>query len=327
MFYALALVLCLAVLFIVAAGASIFCAAGLYAGKRWLYFLPTRSRANLLFMLRAMPFFLAGLVTLGLALPAFLRFEPRASHEIMGPRLLALAVLGAFVLGAIAVRTLRIIRATHRAQKQWRIHSRRLQIESVRVPVYCAGMPCPLFAVTGMFRPKIFVAQAVIEKLSPGELDAALAHELAHVSALDNLKQLILKATTLPRWLRLFANSDAIWLNNSEMAADECALASGVSAMDLSSALVKVGGLIRQVPAGNLIAASHLLPITAQSGLETRVNHLRKLLESEDQVLGTRPKRRKYWPVFSFFLLVACYAICLNSALPWMHEILERLVR
>jgi Zn-dependent protease with chaperone function len=326
MFYALALVLCLAVLFIVASGAIILCAVGLYAGKRCLDFLSTRSRASVLFMLRAMPFFLAGLVTLGLALPAFLRFEPRASNEILGPRLLALALLGAFVLGGIAFRAFRIIRTTHRAQKQWRIHSRRLPVKSVDIPVYCAGRPCPLFAVTGMFRPKIFVAQAVIEKLSPGELDAALAHELAHVSALDNLKQLTLKATTLPRWLRLFANSDALWLNASEMAADEGALACGVSALDLSSALVKVGGLSRQAAANNMIAASHLLPITAQSGLETRVNHLRKLLESEDQAVRTPLKRRKYWPVFAFFLLAA-YAICLNSALPWMHEILERLVR
>lgn len=327
MFYALAIVLCLAVLFIVAAGASIFCAAGLYAGKRWLDFLPTRSRANVLFMLRAMPFFLAGLVTLGLALPAFLRFEPRASNEIMGLRLLTLAVLGAFVLGGIAFRALRIIQATYRAQKQWRIRSRRLQVKSINVPVYCAAMPCPLVAVTGMLRPKIFVAQAVMEKLSPGELDAALAHELAHVTALDNLKQLILKATTLPRWLRLFANSDPIWLNTSEIAADEGALASGVSALDLSSALVKVGGLSRQAAANNLIAASHLLPISAPSGLETRVNHLRKLLESEDQAVRSQPRHSKYWPMFSLFLLVAGYAICLNSVLPWMHEILERLVR
>ena len=326
MFYALALALCLAVFFIVVAISFLFCAAGLYSGNRWLHFLPTRPRANVLFLLRAVPFILGILVTVGFTLPAFLRFEPRASHEMIGPGLLTLASLGAFKTAGIGIRMLRIIRATRRAQQQWQIHSRRLHVTSADVPVYCTTLPAPLFAVTGIFRPKIFVAQAVIEKLSPAELDAALAHELAHMSTLDNLKQLLLKATTVSR-LNLFADSNAMWLNTAEMAADEGALARGVSALDLSSALVKVGGLSRLAPASSLIAASHLLPITAPSCLETRVNHLRRLLESEDLAAGVQAGRKNYWPAFFLFFLVAGYAICVNSMLPHIHEALELLVR
>lgn len=325
MFYVLACVLCLAALFIVVAVSFLCCAAGLYSGKRWLHFLPTRPRANVLFLLRAVPFILGGLITAGFTLPAFLRFEPRTSHEMIGPGLLVLAALGGLMTGGIAMRMLRIIRATRRAQQQWQVHSRRLHVTSVDVPVYCTSLPAPLFAVTGIFRPKIFVAQAVIEKLSAAELDAALAHELAHMSTLDNLKQLILKATTVSR-LNLFARSNAMWLNTAEMAADEGALARGVSALDLSSALVKVGGLSRLAPASSLIAASHLLPMTAPSCLETRVNHLRRLLESEDLAAGVQVGCKNYWPAFFFFLLIAGYAICLNSMLPWIHEALELLV-
>jgi hypothetical protein len=326
MFYALALVLCLAVLFIVLAGSTVLCALGLWSGKRFLRFLSPGARANLLFLARALPFFLAGVVTLGFALPAFLRFEPRSSNEMVGLRLLALAALGAFVIAGVGIRGLRIVRTTYRAQKKWRIHSRRLQVEGVDVPVYCASGLGPLLAVTGLLRPRIFVAQTVVEKLSSGELFAAIAHELAHVSALDNLKQLVLKTTRPPEWFRLFRKSDALWLNASEMAADEGALAGGASALDLSSALVKVGGLSRNIPVGSLIAASHLLPLNTQSCIEMRVDHLRKLLENEGHMPPNQHGSRNYWPVLGLSVLLG-YAICVNAVLPCIHEVLELLVR
>lgn len=321
MFYALASVLCLAVLFIVLAGAWVLCTAGGYFGRLWLSFLPVRSRANWLFTLRALPFLLAGLVTLTLALPAFLRFEPRASHEILEPHLLLLAALGALIVTGVTIRSFLMIRATRRARKQWRTHSRRLQIKGVQVPVYRVPGSDPLLAVTGVFRPEIFVAEMVIEKLSTDELLAAIAHEVAHVSAWDNLKQLVLKTT------RLFPRSDGLWLNASEVAADEGAVASGASALDLSSALVKVGGLALQVPAGTMIAVSHLLPARAESTIEMRVIHLRKLLESGEAPLKSSAENRTYWPVFLLLLLTLTYATCVNAALPWFHEMLELLVR
>ena len=325
MFYALACVLCLAVLFIVLAGTTLLSSLGLWSGRRFLQFLPAGSRANLLFLLRALPFILACLAALGFALPAFLRFEPRSSNEILGWRLLVLAGLGATVAAFVFVRSFCIVRATQRAQKQWRSHSRRLQISGVNVPIFSVDGPAPLLAVTGWLRPRIFVAQTVIEKLSWGELFAAIAHELAHVKACDNLKQLVLKTTGAPQWLKLFGGSDASWLNASEMAADEGALAGGASALDLGSALVKVGGLSRQAAAGDMVAVSHLLPLNGQSSIEMRVLHLRKLLESEDQ--PTRGKGRNDWAVVAVVGLVVGYAMCVGTVLPFVHEMLELLVR
>lgn len=321
MFYALACVLCLAVLFIVQTGATILSSLGLWSGRRFLHLLPAGDRANLLFLLRALPFFLASIAALGFALPAFLRFEPRSSNEILGWKLLSLAALGGLVTAAVLVRSLWIVRATQRAQKQWHSRSWVFEMSGVDVPVFCVDGPAPLLAVTGWLRPRIFVAQTVIEELSPAELFAAIAHELAHVSAWDNLKQLFLKTTAF----RLVRHSDASWLNASEMAADEGALANGASALDLSSALVKVGGLSRQASAGNLIAVSHLLPANAQSCLEMRVRHLRKLLESEDQ--APRSKSRSYWPVWAVAGVALCYAMCVGTVLPWIHEMLELLVK
>ena len=328
MFYVLALALCLAVLFIVLAGTGVVCAAGLWAGRRFLTSLAPRASANSLFVLRTLPLFLAFAVALGFALPAFLRFEPHASGELIGIRLLALATLGALIAAVLMVRGSRIVAATHRAQKSWRAGAKRITIQGVDCPVYSSESGGPLLAVTGIFRPRIFVSRSVVESLSAGELCAAIAHELAHVQAGDNLKQLLLKMTRLPRWFGVFHTSDPAWLNASEMAADEGALSSGASALDLSSALVKVGRLSRHLPATQIIAASHLLPNAGESSIEVRITHLEKLLGSEGHgPEHESPQSRHSGTAVSLLLLLLGYAVCLNPVLPWVHEMLEKLVR
>src|SRR5215510_163192 len=325
MFFDLALALCLAVLFIVLAGTEIFCAAGLWLARRMLRSLSPRTGANLLFTLRILPLFLAFAVTVGFALPAFLEFEPDSSDELIGFRLLVLAMLGAVSIALVTFRAWRIIRATHRAQKQWRGQAKPFRLDGITVPVYCSDGPGPLLAATGMFRPRIFVSRKVTQNLSAEELAAAIAHEMAHINAWDNLKQLFLKVTQPPRWLKLFRASDVAWLNVSEMAADEGALASGASALDLSSALVKVGRLSRHLPANQMIAASHLLPVAAESSIEMRITHLGKLLGCADQERrpGANLGGKRYRMLASLLLLVLAYAVCLHAVLPWMHETLE----
>lgn len=326
MFYELAIFLCLAVLFIVMAGTSLVSAAALWAATRSSRLLAPISRANLLFTLRVLPLFLAVLFTLGFALPAFLRFEPRSSGEAMSWHLPVLAAFGAAALSVIAIRGFTVLRATFRAQRQWLANARPMKLEGVPLPVYSMDAPSPLLAVAGIFRPRIFVARAVAEVLSAKELSAAIAHEMAHVSALDNLKQFVLKITRPPRWLKIFSRSDAAWLNASEMAADEGALASGASSLELSSALVKVGRMSRQVSVNSLVAASHLLPATAESSLAMRVTHLQNLLETDAQPVLRRSTGAAFW-IVSFAALALSYLVCMNAILPWMHEALEFLVR
>jgi hypothetical protein len=326
MFYSLTVALCLAALFIVLAGSSFLCALVLWAGRGWLPFVSSRTRASIFFTLRSLPFFLSGLITLGLVLPAFLRYEPRSSNEAMGLRLLLLATLGTLVIAAVAVRSWRIVRATHRAQKEWGARARPLHVAGVDVPVYCGDLSA-LVAVTGLFRPKIFVSTKVVERLSHDELLAAIAHEVAHVGALDNLKQMILKITGAPKWLKLVSSSDAMWLNASEMAADEGALAGGASALDLSSALVKVAAVSRRLPALDRIAASHFLPVAGPSCLATRVSHLSKLLEGEGYSPRVVTRTQKYLPGFALLMIIVSYAACVSAVLPWIHEVLELLVK
>src|SRR5258708_36091035 len=104
MFYILCFALCLAVWFIVLAGTSML---GLW-GARFLgslvYSSAAARAANRLFAIRVLPLFFACLVTFGFALPAFVKFEPRSTGEIVRLRVLVLGAFGAFSL--IAMRLL-----------------------------------------------------------------------------------------------------------------------------------------------------------------------------------------------------------------------------
>lgn len=247
MFYALAITLSLAVMFLVMAITALLCVpAAKLLGKRTGSFSPGLA-ANILFAVRLLPLGLACLVTLGFALPAFVEFEPAATGEGISWRLVFLAIAGATVLLVLAFRATRILAATYRAQKQWIASSERLHVAGVDSPVHCVRGRSSLLAVTGIFRSRIFVAKEIVESLSAEELSAALAHELAHVASFDNLKQLLLRITRLPGWLSMLHTDDAAWTSASEVAADRTALSGGASALDLSSALVKVGRLSRPV--------------------------------------------------------------------------------
>jgi Zn-dependent protease with chaperone function len=289
---------------------------------------PARA-ANRLFAIRILPLLFACVVTLGFALPAFIEFEPRASGEMMSLRLFVLGALGAFVLLAMVIRAAVTVRATTLVREQWRSHSKKLDVEGLDIPVYCLDGTRSVMAVLGIFRPEIFVAREVTQVLSTEELAAAIAHEKAHVRSFDNLKQILLKVTRLPRWLKpnTFGVMETAWINASEVAADEAALAAGASPLDLSAALVKVARLTRRAVVGEAVAASHLLPVASGSAIEARMSHLHELLEDTAPANETRKQSGKYRAILSLVLFTIVYAVCVNAALPWVHETLERLVR
>ena len=87
MYYALGTAICLAVLFLVMAAAFTLCMAVPRLLRLMSNSVTPRSCANFLFGIRMMPLLLGLAATLGFALPAFLRFEPRSTGEPMAPRL------------------------------------------------------------------------------------------------------------------------------------------------------------------------------------------------------------------------------------------------
>ena len=325
MFYRLCIALCLAVMFMVYAAAMLFSIPTIKLGRVALKTARPQTRATLWFLFRLAPVALAAMVSLGLALPSFLELEPHSTGEMMSWRLLALAGLGAAVLAAIIGRIVRLLSTTWALERRWITQSQKLRLADVPCPVYSVSDASSLLAVTGIFRPRVFVSCDVAEALTGEELSAALAHELAHVRRFDNLKQLLLKSTQMP--LRAFRGADAEWTNASEIAADESAVTRGASPLELSSALVKVGRLSGTMLAPQRLAASHLVPCGCGSATRMRAAHLRALLENEP------------WPATSagdsgglggkalgaFFVLI--YFASVTTLLPAVHEALEFLVR
>ena len=325
MFTVLAISLCLAVMFLVLTGSSVLSTAVSRLLLGAMRSATPGTKANLLFALRLLPLALACVVTFGLALPSFLEFEPLSTKEGIGFRLIALAILGAALLLGMLARGIQIFHTTRQTQRRWRMRSERMDISTLAAPVYRVGDGASLLVVTGIFQPKIFVAREITDALTPDELHAALAHEMAHVSSLDNLKQFLLKITRAPRWLAGLQQADAEWTNASEIAADHDALAQGVSVLDLSSALIKVGRLKRPPVSHEPVVASHLVPSACSGALEGRITRLTEMLEGR----GTTPARGEnrtslYLPML---IVLALYLVCMHALLPAVHEALELLVR
>jgi beta-lactamase regulating signal transducer with metallopeptidase domain len=261
-------------------------------------------------------------------LPAFVEFEPNTTSESLSSRLAGLALAGAAVLVAMLVRGARIFQATRAAQRQLMVQSQPLFVPGLKVPVcQVEGRPS-LLAVTGIFRPRIYVAREIVGRLSPAELAAALAHEVAHVSSFDNLKQLLLRVTRPPAFLKMFVLADWAWTGASEVAADQAALTSGATALDLSSALVKVGKIGQPVAFNNAVAAAHLLPPACSTSLEKRVQRLQEALENGGPSAEPQHQiKRRTRMVSLACLAILVYALSVHAFLPAVHEVLEILVR
>src|SRR5262249_17348647 len=153
--------------------------------------------------------------TFGLVLPAFLVNEPLYTGERIEPRLGILAALG---LVLFVVGTVRICRAwlkVFRLRRQWMSQGTRMGMTGASTDVYRVQNDETLIAVTGLLRPTVFVSDRVARLLEPSECEAGIAHEIAHVAARDNIKQVLLYAWQLP-FLEKLTGMDAEWQLASE---------------------------------------------------------------------------------------------------------------
>jgi Zn-dependent protease with chaperone function len=322
MYYTLCIALCLAVMFLVYSAVLLVSIPGIGFARKALGKVRPQTHANALFFLRMAPLALALTVSLGLGLPAFLKFEPPATEEGIGLPALVLATLGAAGLLLIAVRFMGMLHATARLERRWSAEARRLYLPGAAVPVCCVSEAESLLAVTGIFRPRIFVSCDVAELLTREELEAALCHELAHVRSLDNLRQLLLKSVRVP--LAILHAADRAWAGAAEIAADESAVRSGASALELSSALIKVGRLRGNLAPQMRLAASHLAPAGCGTSTALRAAHLRGLLENESLCAKASATSKT---ILTGLAVAAAYLACLATLLPAVHEALELLVR
>jgi beta-lactamase regulating signal transducer with metallopeptidase domain len=194
-----------------------------------------RRTADFLFVLRMLPFVTAAMITAAFTVPSFLLLEPRTTDESLGGLSLALGVSGMILLVAGLMNAGTAWRRASRAVTEW-MRGAEFSEFADSVPVLKISPIFPSITVTGILRPRILLSGAAVNQLTGCELQAALNHELAHVRRADNLKKLLMRLIAFPGMRRL----EAVWLETTEMAADDVAVSTTREALDLAAALIKL---------------------------------------------------------------------------------------
>jgi hypothetical protein len=134
-------------------------------------------------------------------------------------------------------------------------------------------------ATVGLLRPHIVFAPELAKLLDDRAIQAALAHERAHVRHLDPLRIWIAQFVTDLQWPWASAQRRfETWLAALEHARDDEARAEGIEGADLAAALVASVRFHR-----NIIVGSCAPLIGDRSALETRVARLLQPLAREPQ--------------------------------------------
>jgi beta-lactamase regulating signal transducer with metallopeptidase domain len=279
------------------------------------------TRAWRLVALRALPFVVGALVTAIVVTPGYLAFEPDHETEEVGPVLIALAMLGAVLLGTGLLIALRAVIATWRLERQWLQSASAIHFTPpASIPAYVIETLTPVVALIGVFSPKLVAARSVIEVCSACELAQIVAHERGHLRSRDNLKRwLIAAAPDLLRWTRLHDEIESAWYNAAEDAADDAATSGDVVARtDLAALLVKIAGLGPAAP----WSAATVSPFVESDSLDRRV---RRLLEDEATPAPS------IWPAFARIAGVCATALMIAglfsaTALESAHRVVETII-
>jgi Zn-dependent protease with chaperone function len=258
--------------------------------------IPSVWAARLLLTLRLLPAGLGMLIVLGLCAPSYLWFEPRAADEQVGGACFAAAGLSVCIWGIGIYRAARAWLESRRLYRRWLESGEQMPLSGETAPVHVIDEQAPVFALAGILRPRLMVARAVVDALTPGELAAALLHEQAHMVSRDNLKRLIVLLT--PRILPFvdaFRTLESGWAKFAEWAADDWAAGGNAGhSTDLAAALVRVARMGTH--------ASPLMTSLSAGGadLAPRVDRL---------LAGQREARRPRTAAFLWAAAAALFAI------------------
>ncbi|HEV2667830.1 MAG TPA: M48 family metalloprotease [Blastocatellia bacterium] len=290
---------------------------------------PPEARARLIFALRVFPSIIAAVFVGALLLPAYVTHEPRHAVEPVSLKLGVPALISAAGLLLALWRGVAAWIATRKLIKDWLRVAEPVRFDQVRIPAYRLRHPFPVIAIVGAIRPKLFIADHLLQSLTREELAAAIAHEGGHLAARDNLKRATLRACRDA--LAIFpcgARLDSAWAEASEAAADEHAASGGRSvALDLASALVKIARLVPQgvkptMPAGALLVGDDA------DGIAQRVRRLTHLATLDNVSSGGRVFDSKAWPwaCFAAILISAIFLMTSPSTLLATHDVIELVV-
>jgi len=264
-----------------------------------------RTRAEILFVMRTGPPAVAIVWIVAFIIPSYLAYEPYTTNEFVSLKLGLLAAFSAVGVGLAVWRGLRSWLATRRLLKRWILNSTPIELESVGVPAFRMKYGFPIIAVVGMLRPRLFIAEQVLESLSAEELAAAIAHECGHLVAHDNCKRSLMRASRAALLMIPCGTSlDRAWSDASESAADEyAAQESSTLALNLASALVRIARMIPKEESQVLPSSVSAFLVGGDEiqGVNTRVSRLLELASTDSKhLISSAP-----WFRFMPWLLLA----------------------
>ena len=300
--------------------------------KKPLRRVSARTRAEILFSLRIGPPAIA-VLSLGMFLvPSYLRYEPHATKEPLTIKLAILAGASAVGVGLALWRGVRSWLATRSLLQKWLAIATPIDVGLVSIPTFRLQHSFPIIAVVGSLRPKLFIADHVLQTLNEEELSAATAHECGHLAALDNFKRSLLRASRTALLIIPCGRSlDLAWAEASESAADEyAAQESPTVAVNLASALVRIARLVPQ-------RMPHFLPTSVSTflngaeepqGVKGRV---RRLLELAGNHSGSETTAAEMVRVIPWFVFVCVIMLSLSiesrpQVLATVHSLIEHFV-
>ena len=174
--------------------------------------------------------------------PETLSFTPSASHrrDWAPVAILALWACGLAAIAAIRFRGRLRIRAAVRASESMEITA----------PVEIRAAPGLLEpGVVGLFRSVLLVPEGIAERLTPGQLEAVLAHELCHIRRRDNLTSAIHMMVEALFWFHpLVWWIGARLVEERELACDEAVLSLGGEPRIYADAILQVCKLYVESP-------------------------------------------------------------------------------
>jgi hypothetical protein len=284
----------------------------------WSQKFSARHAADLLFVLRLLPLFVAVAVTAAFTVPSFLLLEPRAVDEPLGGTPLALGICG-LILAAFGLGN--VTRSALRASKTIALWTREAQPldESGAVPVLRISRAVPALTAAGILRPRVLLSGAAEFLLTTNELRTALQHEVAHVRRWDNLKKLLLRFVAFPGMSGL----ETAWLEATEMAADDAAVSSSVDALDLAAAIIKLSKL----GSATGYASADLATALVHSAAASTNARVERLIRWSGERCAPPQRYSSWYALGAGLATIAAFAVTYGGLLVRVHTATEWLVR
>jgi Zn-dependent protease with chaperone function len=316
------LCLCFASFFVLNAAVALLVRFSVSFAMRFAESRTSGAAARFLLALRILPFALAVLFVLALCVPSYLWLEPAATSEEVGLVCVLLGLLGCINWCLSIARTGHSLFASMRHNRLCRLAGQETRLPGESFPVLLVENEAPFLALSGVFRPRLLVSRGILQSLSADELDAALRHERAHRTSLDNAKRLLvlLAPDVLPFFtpLRLL---DRAWSRFAEWAADDQAAAGdSTRAVSLAAALVHVA----RMGSGPRLPVLSTSLLACDRDLSVRVDRLLHAVPNPSS--AAKPARHRLRN--AAFVAAGVFAALFLApyALSSVHELLELLL-